>query len=155
MIDETDAYAGEANLAIQFQMRPLFTMVLIGGGLAGPLSAAAQGCDLPTIMVCTDAQLRTLKDELEVRRNLLEETPMHQAFRSELEDEIRNGKPRSIIVSAASHAAYQGRPRRCSHHRAAEGRLLRDAGRHCRRSQAFGLDCCLALRLGASTASLG
>ncbi len=47
--------------------------------LSGPV------CDPPTSIVCTDAQLRALMNELDARQALLDETPMHQAFRSELE----------------------------------------------------------------------
>jgi hypothetical protein len=42
-------------------------------------------CTEPTSMVCTDAQLRNLNDELATREKLLAEAPMHQVFRGELE----------------------------------------------------------------------
>jgi uncharacterized protein len=49
------------------------------------LGAAEQGCDPPTSAICTDAQLHSLKNDLEARQNLVDEAPMHQAFRRELE----------------------------------------------------------------------
>ncbi len=66
-------------------MRLLLAAALLLGGLAEVLSAAKSPCDPPTSIVCTDAQLRELKDELDALQTLIDETPMHQAFRSELE----------------------------------------------------------------------
>jgi hypothetical protein len=66
-------------------MRRLIAAALMSCGLASPLAAAEMACDPPTSMVCTDAQLRALKDELAAREELIADAPMHQAFRSELE----------------------------------------------------------------------
>jgi hypothetical protein len=54
-------------------------------GLAALPAAANVSCEQPTSMVCTDAHLRALNDELAARERLIEEASMHQAFRGELQ----------------------------------------------------------------------
>lgn len=66
-------------------MKHLFAAAFLLSSLAWPSVAAEVGCDPPTSMVCTDAQLRVLKDELDARQELIAQAPMHQAFRSEFE----------------------------------------------------------------------
>ncbi|MGE0241766.1 MAG: hypothetical protein AB7S59_23835 [Parvibaculaceae bacterium] len=66
-------------------MRQVFAAAILASGLAVLPVAANVSCDEPTSMVCTDAQLRMLNDELAARDKLIAEAPMHQAFRSELE----------------------------------------------------------------------
>ena len=66
-------------------MKRLVAVALLLGGLASPAVAAEAGCEPATSIICTDAQLRVLKDELDRRAGLIAEAPMHQAFRSELE----------------------------------------------------------------------
>jgi hypothetical protein len=66
-------------------MRLLLVAALLLGALATPLSAVEPACDPPTSIICTDAQLRALMNELDARQALIDGTPMHQALRSELD----------------------------------------------------------------------
>jgi hypothetical protein len=62
----------------------LLALPALAGG-AGAQASAEMSCEPPDSMICTDAQLRALKDELDRRAMLIGEMPMHQAFRGELE----------------------------------------------------------------------
>lgn len=66
-------------------MKALFAALFFLAGVATPLCAEAQDCAPPTSILCTDAQLHALKNELAARQNLVDEAPMHKAFRGELE----------------------------------------------------------------------
>lgn len=87
-------------------MKRLFAAALVLGGLAAPAAAAEMGCDPPDSMVCTDAQLRALKDELEARAELIAEAPMHQAFRSELEAANAEWEAAIDDCTAANNAGF-------------------------------------------------
>lgn len=87
-------------------MRRLLAAALLLGGLASPPNAAEQGCDPPTSMICTDAQLRALKDELDARAELIAEAPMHQAFRSELDAANNEWEAAIDDCAAATNAAF-------------------------------------------------
>ena len=66
-------------------MRQVVAAAFLLGGLFSLPATASVSCDQPTSMVCTDAELQALNEELAVREKLLAEAPMHQAFRGELE----------------------------------------------------------------------
>jgi hypothetical protein len=92
--------------AITLCLKWLLAAALLLGGLASPLSAAEQGCEPATGMICTDAQLRALKHELEARADLIDETPMHPAFRSELEAANTEWEAAIDDCAAATNAAF-------------------------------------------------
>jgi uncharacterized protein len=66
-------------------MRRFLAAALLLCALAPPSFAAENACEPANSMICTDAQLRELKDELDARADLVTDAPMNQAFRSELE----------------------------------------------------------------------
>ncbi|MGE0005275.1 MAG: hypothetical protein AB7S92_06760 [Parvibaculaceae bacterium] len=80
--------------------------ILLSGGLAVPPAAAEVGCEEPVSMVCTDAQLRMLNDDLAAREKLIAEAPMHQAFRSELEAANTEWEASIDDCAAAANAGF-------------------------------------------------
>jgi hypothetical protein len=84
----------------------LLVAALLLGALTAPLSAVEPACDPPISIICTDAQLRALMNELYARQALIDETPMHQAFRSELDAANTEWQAAIDDCDAAANAAF-------------------------------------------------
>lgn len=87
-------------------MKHLLAVALLLSGFVSPLAAAEIACDPPTSMICTDPQLRALKDELDARGDLIAEAPMHQAFRSELDEANTEWEAAIDDCAAATNAGF-------------------------------------------------